>query len=50
MKVILDTNVLVSSLIIPDTPPHRIYEAWRTGAFVVVTCDEQLEEFRRVTR
>ncbi len=50
MKVILDTNILVSSLIVPASPPHRIYEAWRAGAFVLVTCDEQLEEFRRVTR
>jgi len=50
MKVILDTNILVSSLIVPASPPHRIYEAWRSGTFVLVTCDEQLEEFRRVTR
>lgn len=50
MKVILDTNILVSSLIVPASPPHRIYEAWRAGTFVLVTCDEQLEEFRRVTR
>ena len=50
MKVVLDTNVLVSSLIIPDSPPHWLYEAWRAGTYVLVTCDEQLEEFRRVTR
>ena len=50
MKVVLDTNILVSSLIVPTSLPHRIYEAWRAGTFVLVTCDEQLEEFRRVTR
>lgn len=50
MKVVLDTNILVSSLITPDSPPHRLYEAWRAGAFMLVTCDEQFEEFRRVTR
>jgi len=50
MRVVLDTNILVSSLIVPDSPPHRIYEAWRAGAFVLATSDEQLEEFRRVTR
>ena len=50
MNVVFDTNILVSSLIIPASPPHRIYEAWRAGTFVLVTCDEQLEEFRRVTR
>ena len=41
---------LVSSLMVPPSPPHRIYEAWRAGNFVLVTCDEQLDEFRRVTR
>lgn len=50
MKVVFDTNILVSSLIVPASPPHRIYEAWRAGTFVLVTCDEQFEEFRRVTR
>jgi len=50
MKVVFDTNILVSSLIVPASPPHRLYEAWRAGTFVLVTCDEQLEEFRRVTR
>jgi putative PIN family toxin of toxin-antitoxin system len=50
MKVILDTNILVSSLIVPASPPHQIYEGWRAGSFVLVTCDEQLDEFRRVTR
>lgn len=50
MRVILDTNILISALIVPDSPPHRIYEAWRAGAFVLLTSDQQLEEFRRVTR
>lgn len=50
MKVVLDTNVLVSSLIVADSPPHWLYEAWRAGTFVLFTCDEQLDEFRRVTR
>lgn len=50
MKVVFDTNILISSLIIPTSTPHRLYEAWRGGAFVLFTCEEQLEEFRRVTR
>ena len=50
MKVVFDTNILVSSLIIPASPPQRIYEAWRAASFVLVTCDQQFEEFRRVTR
>ena len=50
MIVVLDTSILVSSLINPDSPPHRLYEACRAGAFTLVTCDEQVEEFRRGTR
>ena len=30
--------------------PDRLYLAWRDRLFTLVTSDEQLEEFRRVTR
>ena len=50
MRVILDSNILFSSLISPNTPPHRIYQAWRQDVFELVTCDEQLEEMRRASR
>jgi putative PIN family toxin of toxin-antitoxin system len=50
MRVILDSNVLFSALISPNTPPHRIYQAWRQGLFELVTCHEQLEEIRRASR
>src|SRR4051812_20711604 len=48
--VILDTNILVSALIVPGGPPDSLYQAWRTGRFSLVSSEEQLEEFRRVTR
>ena len=50
MRVILDTNVLVSSLIVSESPPHELYEAWRAGMYELVTCEEQFREFRGVTR
>ena len=50
MRVILDTNILCSALITPDGPSERLYRAWREGRFELLTSDEQLEEFRRVTR
>ncbi len=50
MRVVLDTGVLVASLITSGTPPDRIYRAWRRGRFVLVTSDWQIEEFRRVSR
>jgi uncharacterized protein len=50
MRVILDTNILCSALLTPGGPTDRLYRAWRDGSFVLLTSEQQLEEFRRVTR
>ena len=50
MRVVLDSNILLSALISPHAPPHRIYQAWRKGFFELVTCSEQVEEIRRASR
>lgn len=50
MRVVLDTNILVSALISRVGATDRLYSAWKDGRFVLVTSHEQLEEFRRVTR
>ena len=50
MRLVIDTNVLISALMTRDTPPDRLYEAWREGRFVLVSCEQQLEEIRRVSR
>lgn len=50
MRVVLDTNVLISALIRPDSLTRKIYDGARNGRIDLVTCDAQLEEFRRVTR
>lgn len=47
MKVVLDTNVLVSGLIFGGTPA-RILTAWTDGRFQLVASPEILEEYRRV--
>ena len=47
MKVILDTNVLISGLFFSG-PPHEILEAWTAGQFDLVVSPEILEEYRRV--
>ena len=48
MKVVLDTNVLVSGLMFPGGVPGRIVEAWFGARFDVVSSREQLEEVARV--
>lgn len=50
MRVVLDTNILIAALITKDTPPDRAYQSWRAGKFMLLSCDQQLEEIRRVTR
>jgi len=48
MRVILDTNVLVSGLAYASSPPGRIVAAWRSGAFDVVLSPYLLAELARV--
>jgi len=50
VRVVLDTGILIAALITADTPPDRIYQAWRKGRFVLVTSEWQLVELRRVSR
>jgi uncharacterized protein len=50
MRVVLDSNVLLSALISPHGAPHRIHEAWRGRRFELVTCPTQLDELRRASR
>jgi len=50
MRVVLDTNILLSALISPHGVPDTIYRAWRAGRFEVVTSRVQLDEIRRASR
>ena len=50
MRVVLDTNVLISALLLENSPPGRLITAWRRGVFELLTCELQLEEIRAVTR
>lgn len=50
MRVVLDTNVLLSALISPHGAPDVIYRAWRAARFEVVTSVPQLDELRRASR
>ncbi len=48
MRVVLDTNVLVSATLIRDGNEDRILRAWRHGAFDLVLSQPILEEVARV--
>ena len=48
MRVVLDTNVLLSGLAYPGSVPGKIVSAWRHGALEVVLSHFILDELRRV--
>jgi uncharacterized protein len=50
MRVVLDSNVLLSALISPHGAPDLIYKAWRAARFELVTSQVQLDELRRASR
>lgn len=50
MRVVLDTNVLVSALLAESSPPGELITHWRRGRFTLLTAAPQLEELMRVTR
>ena len=46
MRVVLDTNILVSALLVSQGNPAAIYRAWQEGYFALLICAEQLDELR----
>jgi len=48
LRVVLDTNVLLSGLAYPATVPGKIMAAWRHGSVEVLLSAYILEELRRV--
>ena len=48
LRVVLDTNVLLSGIAFPASIPGKIMAAWRHGSIEVVLSNFILEELRRV--
>lgn len=48
LRVVLDTNVLLSGIAFPGSIPGKIVSAWRLGSLEVVLSDFIIEELRRV--
>lgn len=48
MRIVLDTNVLISGLMYPHSVPGKIVTAWREAQFDVVSTLPQLKEIGRV--
>lgn len=48
LRVVLDTNVLLSGIAYPGSVPGKLVAAWRHGALELVLSDYILDELRRV--
>ncbi len=48
VKAVVDTNLLISSLISPFSYPREIEKSWRAGKFILVTSREIVEEINCV--
>lgn len=50
MRLIIDTNILISSLLASSSLPAHLIVLWREGRFDLLTSVDQLDELMRVTR
>lgn len=50
MRVVLDTNILLSALLNSESIPGRVLDAWLYDRFILVMHELQLDEVRTVTR
>lgn len=50
MRIVLDTNILISGLITSASPSSQVLALWRARRFDLLTSAQQLEEFARATR
>ena len=50
MRLVLDTNVLLSAMMSPASPSAQILTLWRRRKVAVLTAAEQIDEIARVTR
>ena len=50
MRVVLDTNILISALISHSGMPYQCLKLWDRGHYRLVTSSWQIEELRDVTR
>lgn len=50
LAVVLDTNVIVSGIIVPSGTPAALLDAWKAGRYALLTSLEQIAELERTLR
>lgn len=50
MRLVIDTNIIISALLAGASLPAHLIVLWREGRFDLLTSADQLDELMRVTR
>jgi putative PIN family toxin of toxin-antitoxin system len=50
VRLVIDTNILISALFASTSLPGHLIALWREGRFDLLTSTEQIDELMRVTR
>jgi uncharacterized protein len=50
VRLVIDTNILISALLGETSLPAQLLNHWRQGRFDLLTSADQLDESVRVTR
>ena len=50
LKVVIDTNILISSAIVAEGKPNQVIKAWKEGSFFLMISDPILEEIQDVVK
>lgn len=49
LKVVIDTNLLLSAIIIPQSTPDKIIQAWKKDSFILLVPQPLMDELEDVT-
>jgi uncharacterized protein len=50
VRLVIDTNILISALLVGTSLPAHLVVLWREGRFDLLTSVDQIDELMRVTR
>ena len=50
MKIVLDTNILISGVISPNSNAGKVIQEWQKNSFEIITSLELLEEIKQVLK
>jgi len=48
LRVVIDTNVFVSAIILPQSAPAQVLRYWESGTFELINCQKAVNELDEV--